>query len=1169
MARLGADAKAQYFPTPLSIIDTAAAMIRAPKGATVYDPCAGTGAAVARLAALTGMTAYGNELDAERAEAARAQLADCTVGPYETVIRTRGDRFSAVFFNPPYSDAVGNRGRLETLALPHALRDLATHGLLLGVLPIDTVRDYTFMTRLGAECDVLSIAKFPGALYDDFKQVVLFAVKRPKGTAGENVWTMMQRLNVAQSVNYGVYSATSAARGLPEFTTDYARSRRAVEIPGGRAAVSLLNPASNPAALLTDAAARGVTATAAFRMLTRGRTSEQGNSHAEFRPLMPLKRGHASMLLAAGFLDGAEVTWEGREYVVRGYSRKYLTRRTELVGEKEETEKVYTRENFATVIVLVDAVTGAITELSPDTTKERYEAFLLDQADALTRVVQDRYPARYNPEAADFAAPVAATLARIHAPGKLAGRETNGLLPKQYDIVVAAARSLRDGEKAVWFNARMGTGKSPMLPSAWVAYEGARMDARGVKAPKAVVLCPAHLTRKWARHIDSMFVEFGARGIVCKTPSDVDAVFAMERPAVAVLSFERSKMGSEWAHAAVCRTVRGMASKIGEDGSITYVRENVRVCACPKCGTVQHEVLADANEDAAEVRGPAYTWTVRNGERVPSFGNKRVRCENEACGEPLWQVVPFKGGRVGRQSRPLPGASRFDGALAYGGGRAALAQYISAHYAGRYSLIGDEVHKLTGADTDRGYALMDLAAGAKKLIMGSGSWFNGKASAIFGVALRTLATFVERGFKYGDEAAFVRAYGLIEQVEYRSVKSEGSTSTLGYSRRDEGVRSKEIAGCQPDLMALVLPHSVFLELADLGEALPPYNEYSVEADLPDDENIRDAFMAIEDFIEQGRKEARKGDPTALSSAIQLALGFPYRMEGAEEIIHRRRDDEVLFSLPARPMPEGGWPLDQLLVRYCRAERARGRKVLVYLGQMIRRDASGRLVALLSQAGLRCAVLRPSVAAEGREAWLASIEGSVDVLFTSAPLVETGLDLYAFPSIVNFGTERSIFVLQQASRRSWRLGQTQPVEVSYWTYRKTMSHGALPVIARGLAAAARFNGNTAEGLAATSEDSDVDLVSALMRQVLTGTVERGTPFPTLDIPSEGAVAQMEAEAGVSTRLAANVAPTVAATVDADATDADDTTSDPTCATDGDAWAARPVAQMSLFDALLAA
>lgn len=165
---------------------------------------------------------------------------------------------------------------------------------------------------------------------------------------------------------------------------------------------------------------------------------------------------------------------------------------------------------------------------------------------------------------------------------------------------------------------------------------------------------------------------------------------------------------------------------------------------------------------------------------------------------------------------------------------------------------------------------------------------------------------MERGFKYGDEAAFVRAYGLIEQVEYRSAKSVDVTSSLGYTRRDDGVRSKEIAGCQPDLMALILPNCLFLELADLGEALPPYNEYSVHVDLPADEEIKDAFASIGEFIEQGRKEARQGDPTALSSGIQLALGFPYRMEGSEEIIHRRRDNEVIFSLPSRQMPEGAW-----------------------------------------------------------------------------------------------------------------------------------------------------------------------------------------------------------------------------------------------------------------------
>jgi hypothetical protein len=98
--------------------------------------------------------------------------------------------------------------------------------------------------------------------------------------------------------------------------------------------------------------------------------------------------------------------------------------------------------------------------------------------------------------------------------------------------------------------------------------------------------------------------------------------------------------------------------------------------------------------------------------------------------------------------------------------------------------------------------------------------------------------------------------------------------------------------------------------------------------------------------------------------------------------------------------------------------------LIYITHTERRDISPRLQRVLKRAGLRVDALKAdTVAPDRREEWLAARvrEGS-EVLICHPRLVQTGLDLIDWPSICWFETEYSVYVMRQASRRSWRIGQ---------------------------------------------------------------------------------------------------------------------------------------------------
>jgi SNF2 family DNA or RNA helicase len=113
-----------------------------------------------------------------------------------------------------------------------------------------------------------------------------------------------------------------------------------------------------------------------------------------------------------------------------------------------------------------------------------------------------------------------------------------------------------------------------------------------------------------------------------------------------------------------------------------------------------------------------------------------------------------------------------------------------------------------------------------------------------------------------------------------------------------------------------------------------------------------------------------------------------------------------------------------------------------------------------------------------------VEAGIDVLITHPKKVETGLDLLDFPTIVWMSPHYSVYTVLQASRRSWRIGQTEPVKVYYFAYEETIQRDALYLVAAKVAAALRVNGDSVadDSLAELDELSGNDIIAALARIV---------------------------------------------------------------------------------------
>ena len=137
------------------------------------------------------------------------------------------------------------------------------------------------------------------------------------------------------------------------------------------------------------------------------------------------------------------------------------------------------------------------------------------------------------------------------------------------------------------------------------------------------------------------------------------------------------------------------------------------------------------------------------------------------------------------------------------------------------------------------------------------------------------------------------------------------------------------------------------------------------------------------------------------------------------------------------------------------------------------------------------ILKQSVEPVGREKWVRKkLDEGMQVLITNPFLVQTGLDLNEFTTLIFYNLAFNLYVLRQASCRSWRINQTAPkIEVYLFYWKDTMQQRALKLMSSKLAAATMIEGQLSdEGLAAMSQNTDMtaqlahDLVNGIKESV---------------------------------------------------------------------------------------
>lgn len=698
-----------------------------------------------------------------------------------------------------------------------------------------------------------------------------------------------------------------------------------------------------------------------------------------------------------------------------------------------------------------------------------------------------------------------------------------------FDAQLGAAEALKrqlETDKMALLVAECGTGKTKIGSAALYAYQRGNPKRKVYNKAFNVVICPSHITGKWVREIHETVPNSYAMHVT--TMSEIDNLYSYylkeNKSVYCILSKETARNGYMRKPSVVWNPVK-------------------KGFVCPHCGYVQEmDVLTE--DGRYTVKADAGFFLNEN--------NKNHKCQNKNCGEILWSMVnpddltPSRNewvriGSYGFIHRRFASAAYNacksesaakkiaevvntpDGVFPAPGAfdRFPLSSYIKKRIQKIDGLIVDELHQYSG-ESAQGQAMAELAEISDKVIGMTATLVNGYAKGIFYLLFRLKShLMLLDNQKYDGSRDFCHQYGVVEELYQVENKSVVHNSTSKAVKRK--VREKFLPGISPIVYSrFLLENAVFLSLADMGKELPDYEEIPLFCNMTDE--IGEEYKRLENEFKKIMTRNKKIGNSILSSYMNLLSAYPDQPYGHDPIYNpfRTIEQEVLIIPKDLGSADELQPKDNRIIELIERKIAAGENVIIYTA-WTRLDSQDKLFKALNDKGIPTAILKTHIEPIKREDWVAKkLDQGIRVLITNPALVETGLDLNAFTTLIFYNIAYNLYIFRQASRRSWRINQTAPkVEVYMFYYKNTMQQRALRLMASKLSAATVIEGNISEeGLAAMSdcEDMTTQLAKELMSGLKENVEELADSFKKMAILGNR-------EAKDTTSVIAEISPTV--------------------------------------------
>jgi len=470
-----------------------------------------------------------------------------------------------------------------------------------------------------------------------------------------------------------------------------------------------------------------------------------------------------------------------------------------------------------------------------------------------------------------------------------------------------------------------------------------------------------------------------------------------------VLSIDRAKLGP------ACWFFSGLWKRVASS-------KNEKAWHCPDCGkvlttTVDKAVIPYRWYDFVEFPvAPAGNFTaagmLRKGEKVKWKQKPPIRkCPH--CGSVIMRPALKSRGETNQ-------APRWYAAL--------LFKKLRKHFD---IYVADEVHQTKAENSGRGFAFAEMVKASKKVLCLTGTLVNGMSTSVKEILWRTNArALLDEGFDHKTGViTWASRYGVLEKI----IKVQNGDDGINTRRRRYQERQpREKPGISPELAANHLLHqTVFLELPDIGLPLVKLKEIPVIVSL--DEEHYDAYKTFHETLRQACIEAfnsgKKGAfarfiPSTINAVDRSDAGIIVEADGKVcEFLAQGKD---YYSAKERE-----------LVKIVQENLDENRGCFIYCNYTDRYDVHGRVREVLKAHGINASVLESHVPQEERINWLAEqARKGEKVIVSNMRLVETGLDLLPWPSLVFYQLNYDINTVRQASRRAWRISQTRECRVYY-------------------------------------------------------------------------------------------------------------------------------------------
>jgi len=657
---------------------------------------------------------------------------------------------------------------------------------------------------------------------------------------------------------------------------------------------------------------------------------------------------------------------------------------------------------------------------------------------------------------------VAKRVKYLHMPGDYQNEffENLGrkLFPQQKDISVAASKSM-DNKGYVIISGQMGVGKTTI----GIAACHYNATIAGGNAYRAIITCPGHLVEKWAREVQTVLPQ--ARTFLFGDKDKPWEEFynqwrqadRLDRPEYWIVSNEALRGGY------ISRPGIRTKKKRAWDAELNAYRM-IDVAVCPKCGQVlKYPVKIDGDTYMVDMTPEDFSVHSEKNHRCRNLVIDPITQETKMCGEILWQADNNR----------------------FGFRKVSIADIVKKRLPKGFFkyYIADEAHKYKGS-TAQGLGFGGVISKAEKVIAMTGTLADGFAYGLYYLLWRLEPVkFKARGYNHDEKSRtrFQSEYGFW----LKTIKSKGEGEYGASSRaKNTRIQVKPLPGYTINTFPeWLLERTCFLKLSDVAPYLPPKKEYVNVVKM--DEELAHHYRALESQL---RQEIRSGGSQVASIMLHTCLSFPDMVDGPDSINVVKHDYSLHLPIPQLDRNKV-YNKEIELQKILKAELELGRRCLIFTTYTNVRDHIPRLEWVCSQVpGARVQALRSTTTTtRKREAWVKSkVKEGINVLICHPELVETGLDLLEFQTIIWMQTGYIPATVRQASSRSWRIGQTEPIKVIFLCYEDTLQEKCFQLIGSKLNAAGILEGNLSnEGLRNFGQDDSMfnDILSMLKDNIV--------------------------------------------------------------------------------------